>query len=170
MADSLMQSRTIQYFSLILGFFALSTSVVLVKLANAPSSITVTGMRTITAFYQLFFATLMLLPLLLYKKKIGKCYSRSLRSVGIRAIIRVISSNILCFMVWISELQSVANSTVIATLQPLFSFVGAHFLFKEHFSKWAVANCFVALIGFFIIGWENFEVSYQALFGDVLPS
>jgi drug/metabolite transporter (DMT)-like permease len=59
--DALMQSRTIQYFSLFLGVFALSTSAIFVKLADAPSSI--------TAFYRLFFAALILLPLLLFKKR-----------------------------------------------------------------------------------------------------
>jgi drug/metabolite transporter (DMT)-like permease len=74
------------------------------------------------------------------------------------------------YVLWFESLNytSVASSTVIVTLQPLFSFIGGHFLFKERFGKRAIASCFVSLIGCFIIGWGDFEVSYQALFGDVL--
>lgn len=48
------------YISLFLAVFALSTSAIFVKLADAPPAI--------TAFYRLFFAMLVLLPFLLAQK------------------------------------------------------------------------------------------------------
>jgi drug/metabolite transporter (DMT)-like permease len=157
----MMQSRTIQYFSLILGVLALSTSAIFVKLADAPSSI--------TAFYRLFFTTLILLPLLLFKKENWQAlHSLSKRQLGLGLLSGLFLA--IHYVLWFESLNytSVASSTVIVTLQPLFSFVGGHFLFKERFSKGAIASCFVSLIGCFIIGRGDFEVSYQALFGDVL--
>lgn len=156
-----MQSRTIQYFSLILGVFALSTSAIFVKLADAPSSI--------TAFYRLFFAALILLPLLLFKKENRQALlSLSKKQLGLGLLSGLFLA--IHYVLWFESLNytSVASSTVIVTLQPLFSFVGGHFLFKERFGKGAIASCFVSLIGCFIIGWGDFEVSYQSLFGDVL--
>lgn len=55
-----MKSTLTSYLALFFGVFALSTSAIFVKLANAPSSI--------TAFYRLFFAALILLPFLLFNK------------------------------------------------------------------------------------------------------
>lgn len=55
-----MKSPRLSYFALFFGVFALSTSAIFVKLAAAPSSI--------TAFYRLFFAALIFLPFLLFRK------------------------------------------------------------------------------------------------------
>ena len=51
---------------------------------------------------------------------------------------------------------------------PLFSFVGSYFLFKERFSTGAIISSIVALIGSFIIAWGDFQISMQALYGDLL--
>lgn len=156
-----MQSRTIQYFSLMLGVFALSTSAIFVKLANAPASV--------TAFYRLFFAVCILLPLLLFKKENWQAFL-TLSKKHLR--LGILSGLFLAihYVLWFESLKytSVASSTVIVTLQPLFSFIGGHFLFKEHFSKGAIIASFVALTGCFIIAWGDFEISYQAVFGDLL--
>lgn len=156
-----MQSRVMQYFSLFLGVFALSTSAIFVKLAAAPSSI--------TAFYRLFFAALILLPLLLLKKENRQAMlSLSKNQLGLGLLSGLFLA--IHYVLWFESLNytSVASSTVIVTLQPLFSFVGGHFLFKERFTMGAISSCFVSLIGCFIIGWGDFEVSSQALFGDML--
>ena len=140
---------------------ALSTSAIFVKLADAPSSI--------TAFYRLFFTVLILLPLLLFKKEHRQALlSLSKKQLGLGLLSGLFLA--IHYVLWFESLNytSVASSTVIVTLQPLFSFAGGHFFFKEHFSKGSIASCFVSLIGCFIIGWGDFEVSYQALFGDVL--
>jgi drug/metabolite transporter (DMT)-like permease len=156
-----MQSRTIQYFTLFLGVLALSTSAIFVKLADAPSSI--------TAFYRLFYAALILLPFLLFKKE----NRHELLSLSKKQWIYGLLSGLFLaihYVLWFESLNytSVASSTVIVTLQPLFSFVGGHFLLKEHFNKRAIASCFVSLDGCFIIGYGDFEVSSSAIFGDAL--
>lgn len=156
-----MQSRTIQYLFLMLGVFALSTSAIFVKLAATPSSI--------AAFYRLFFAVLILLPFFLFKKE----NRQALRALSKKQWgLGLLSGLFLAihYFLWFESLNytSVASSTVIVTLQPLFSFVGGHFLFGERFSKGTIVPLLVSLIGCFIIGWGDFEISYQALFGDLL--
>lgn len=156
-----MQSKTMQYLFLFLGVFALSTSAIFVRLANAPSSI--------TAFYRLFFATLLLVPFLFLNKENWKALlSLSRKQLGFGLFSGLLLA--IHYVLWFESLNytSVASSTVIVTLQPLFSFAGGHFLFKERYSKGAIASCFVSLIGCFIIGWGDFGVSIQALFGDLL--
>ncbi len=156
-----MQSKFIHYCCLILGILSLSTSAIFVKLSNAPSSI--------TAFYRLLFAVLILLPALVLKKE-------NLNTLLLLSkkqwLLGLLSGLFLAihYMLWFESLNytSVASSTVIVTLQPLFSFVGGYFLFNERLSKGAIASCFISLLGCFVIGWGDFQLSYQALFGDIL--
>ena len=156
-----MQAGIMHYLTLFLGVFALSTSAIFVKLAGAPSSI--------TAFYRLFFALLFLLPLLL----LDKAYWQDLRSLSRRQWQTGLLSGLFLaihYILWFESLNytSVASSTVIVTLQPLFSFVGSYFLFKERFSTGAIISSIVALIGSFIIAWGDFQISMHALYGDLL--
>ena len=156
-----MQAGIMHYLTLFLGVFALSTSAIFVKLAGVPSSI--------TAFYRLFFALLFLLPLLL----LDKAYWQDLRSLSRRQWQTGLLSGLFLaihYILWFESLNytSVASSTVIVTLQPLFSFVGSYFLFKERFSTGAIISSIVALIGSFIIAWGDFQISMQALYGDLL--
>ncbi|WP_155590871.1 DMT family transporter [Lysinibacillus cavernae] len=149
------------YISLFFAVFALSTSAIFVKLADAPPAI--------TAFYRLFFAMLVLLPFLLTKKGLRQeiaGLSKKQWGLGILSGLFLACH----YVLWFESLNytSVASSTVIVTLQPLFSLVGSYFLFKERFSKGAIVGCFVAIIGCFIIGWQDFQISGQALYGDIL--
>lgn len=157
----MMQTGIFQYISLFLGVFALSTSAIFVKLADAPASI--------TAFYRLFFALVLLLPLLLLKKE----YYHDLLSLSKGQWRTGLLSGLFLaihYVLWFESLNytSVASSTVIVTLQPLFSFVGGYFLFKERFTSGAIIGSFIALIGSFIIAWGDFQISFHALFGDLL--
>lgn len=156
-----MKSPLISYTILFLGVFALSTSAIFVKLADAPA--------TITAFYRMLFAAVMLLPFLLVNKKNYKeLGSLSKKQLGLG----LLSGLFLAahYLLWFESLNytSVASSTVIVTLQPLFSMVGGYFLFKERFSKGAIMGCLVAIAGSIVIGWQDFQISGQALFGDIL--
>ncbi|AVK85372.1 EamA family transporter [Lysinibacillus sp. B2A1] len=156
-----MRSLLSSYIALFFAVFALSTSAIFVKLADAPPAI--------TAFYRLFFAMLMLAPFLLFNKRLRhELVSLTTKQWGLG----IISGLFLAchYVLWFASLEytSVASSTVIVTLQPLFSLVGGYFLFKERFSKGAIVGCFVAIIGCFIIGWQDFQISGKALYGDIL--
>lgn len=156
-----MKSRFFLYSALFFGVFSLSTSAIFVKLANAPSGI--------TAFYRLFFAALMLLPVFLFSKKNRQAWlSLSAKQWGWGLLSGLLLA--VHYVLWFESLRytSVASSTVIVTLQPLFSLVGGYFLFKERFSQWAIIGCLIAITGCCIIGWEDFQTGGAALFGDLL--
>ncbi|WP_144512380.1 DMT family transporter [Bacillus sp. FJAT-22090] len=156
-----MKSPHISYALLFFGVFALSSSAIFVKLADAPA--------TITAFYRMLFATLILLPFLLINKK----NRQELRSLSKKQWgLGLLSGVFLAahYVLWFESLNytSVASSTVIVTLQPLFSMIGGYFLFKERFSKGAIMGFLVAIAGSIVIGWQDFQISGLALFGDIL--
>lgn len=156
-----MKSPLISYFILFFGVFALSTSAIFVKLADAPAAI--------TAFYRMFFSTVMLLPFLLTNSSNRQeLSSLSKKQWGLGLLSGVILAA--HYVLWFESLNftTVASSTVIVTLQPLFSVAGGYFLFKESFSKGAIVGCLVAVAGSIIIGWQDFQISGQALFGDIL--
>ncbi|MCI0766925.1 DMT family transporter [Bacillus sp. TL12] len=156
-----MKSPILSYAILFFGVFALSTSAIFVKLAEAPAAI--------SAFYRLFFATIMLVPfLLISKKNRNELCSLSKKQWGLGLLLGLFLAA--HYVLWFESLHytSVASSTVIVTLQPLFSMIGGYFLFKERFSKGAVVGCLIAIAGSIVIGWQDFQISGQALFGDIL--
>lgn len=144
---------------LLIGVMALSASAIFVKLANAPSSI--------MAFYRIFFSFCVIFTI--SKKDTRK----ELLSLSKKEIILGIISGIslaLHYFLWFQSLNltSVASSTVIVTLQPLFAFVAGYFFFKERYTKLAVLGFIIAVIGSVIIGWGDFQLSSRALIGDLL--
>ncbi|WP_282022795.1 DMT family transporter [Priestia flexa] len=156
-----MKSPLVGYIILFFGVFALSTSAIFVKVADAPAAI--------TAFYRLLFTTVMLLPFLLVNqnnRKELRLLSKKQWGLGLLSGIFLAAH----YVLWFESLNytSVASSTVIVTLQPLFSVIGGYFLFKERFSKGAIIGCLVAISGSIVIGWQDFQISGQALFGDIL--
>lgn len=156
-----MKSPLLAYGYLFFGVFALSTSAIFVKLADAPAAI--------TAFYRMFFATLLLLPFLLFNRTNRKeLLTLSMKQWGLGLVSGLFLAS--HYVLWFESLHytSIASSTVIVTLQPLFAMLGGFIIFKERFSRGAVLGCFIAILGSIIIGWQDFQISGQALFGDVL--
>src|SRR3954465_14624317 len=106
------------YFALWLGVVSLSTSAILVKFSTAPSGV--------IAFYRLFFSVILMLPLFLYK------YVPELKKISFKDWIHTIIAGVFLafhFILWFESLNytSVASSTVLVTLQPIFAFVGSYF-------------------------------------------
>ncbi len=156
-----MNNHLFSYLALFFGVFALSTSAIFVKLAHAPSGI--------TAFYRLFFTFLILLPFLLADKKNWRQLSSlSGKEWGLGLLSGLLLG--IHYVLWFESLRytSTASSTVIVSLQPLFAIAGGFFLFGECLNKNAFIGCAVAIMGCFIIGWGDFQLSSQALFGDLL--
>ena len=144
---------------LFIGVTALSMSAIFARLANAPSSI--------TAFYRLLFSFIIILPILLIKNL------EELKKISKKDFLLSLVSGIALaahYSLWFQSLKytSVASSTVIVTLQPLFSIVAGYFIFKERYTKLAILGFIIAIVGSVIIGWGDFQVSTTALIGDVL--
>lgn len=148
------------YFAVVIGVIAISTSAVLVKLANhAPAAI--------IANYRLLFAVIMMAPLVALKYRHEFKYIRKqdwILSVGAGVFLAF------HFILWFESLNytSVASSVVLVTMQPIFAFIGTYLFFHERFSPGAIISMLIALFGSLIISWGDFQISSAALFGDIL--
>ncbi|AIF42378.1 DMT family transporter [Virgibacillus sp. SK37] len=148
------------YAAVVIGVLSVSTSAVLVKLADqAPAAI--------IANYRLLFAVLLMAPIIIIK------YKSEFRLISKKDWISSIFAGVFLafhFILWFESLNytSVASSVVLVTLQPIFAFLGTYFFFKERFSPGAVISMVIALFGSAIISWGDFKISGMALFGDIL--
>ena len=156
-----MYSSLKTYLILFGGVFALSTSAIFVKIANAPSSV--------TAFYRLFIAAAALMPALL-------CIPKSrgeIKKLQTKQWVQILSAGLLLalhYVLWFESLNftSVASSTVLVCLQPLYSLALERFIGKKKIKSSALAGCVIALCGCFIIGFGDFRIDGKNLLGDVL--
>ena len=156
-----MKSKPMMYLTLFFGVFCLSSSAIFVKLSDAPSSI--------TAFYRLLFTAIMLLPALIFSKD----NRDAMKAITRKQAAQILAAGFLLavhYVLWFESLRftSVASSTVLVTLQPLFSIVWGYFFFGERYSKTALMGCAIAIGGAMVIGWGDFRVSGMALLGDIL--
>ena len=147
------------YVILAFGVFAVSTSAVFVKLSTAPAGV--------IAFYRLLFSVIIMLPVFIpkYVGELKKIYKKDWLFIMMSGAFLAFH-----FILWFESLRytSVASSTVLVTLQPLFAFAGAYLFFKEKFSAKAIFAAFGAIVGSFAISWGDFQISGAALYGDML--
>ncbi len=147
------------YIALLIGVIAVSTSAIFAKLATSPAPITAT--------YRLLFTVILLTPFAI------KPLMRELSTISGRAWgLATVSGFFLAahFILWFESLNwtSITSSVVLVTLQPLFSFIGGYFVFKERLGIAAITGGVLAFLGSVIIGWGDFRIGGMALFGDVL--
>ena len=147
------------YFVIAIGVVSVSSSAIFVKLSTAEPAV--------IAFYRLLFSVLLMLPVFLLK------YRMEIKKIKKRDWILTSAAGIFLafhFILWFESLNytSVASSTVLVTLQPIFAFAGAYFFYKERFSVKAILSGVVAVLGSLLISWGDFRVSGLALIGDML--
>ncbi|RLQ91085.1 DMT family transporter [Falsibacillus albus] len=147
------------YLALGIGVVSVSTSAILVKVSSADAGV--------IAFYRLFITVLLMAPFFFIKNM------KELKLITIRDWIYSLIAGIFLafhFILWFESLNytSVASSTVLVTLQPLFAFLGTFLFFNERLSLKAILCGVIAIAGSVIISWGDFQISGSALFGDVL--
>ena len=149
------------YLILFGGVFALSTSAIWVRLAGAPSGV--------TAFYRLGITAAVLLPFFLLGKSC-RAEVKALRRGQWLEIAAAGAFLALHYLLWFESLNytSIASSTVIVSLQPLFSIVLERVLLKSRLRPAALVGCGIALLGSVIIGFGDFQISGLSLLGDIL--
>lgn len=144
---------------LFIGITAISFSSIFVKWSDSPVSI--------QAMYRLMITMLLMLPFC-FK------YIPELRKFTGADIVKLVASGTMLavhFLLWMGSLQwtSVANSTIILALQPLFVMIGAYILFKEKTSLSAIAGMGIAFIGvFLLIGKGGLSGGGTHLKGDLM--
>jgi len=147
------------YIPIMIGVFSVALSAIFVKMTVADSGV--------TAFYRMLFSVLIMSPvfLLKYTHEIKKLSKRDWGFASIAGVFLAFH-----FILWFESLNytSVASSTVLVTLQPLFAFAGTYFFFKEKLSIKTLVSGAIAILGSVLIGYGDFKVSGSALYGDLL--
>ena len=155
-----MEKTTIHpYVPIAIGVIAVSLSAIFVKLANADAGV--------IAFYRMLFSVLIMSPLFFWKytSELKLLTKRDWVFSGVAGIFLAFH-----FILWFESLNytSVASSTVLVTLQPLFAFAGTYFFFKERLSVKTILSGLIAIVGSVLISWGDFRISGTALYGDML--
>ncbi|MCM3612504.1 DMT family transporter [Planococcus sp. MERTA32b] len=147
------------YMPIIIGVISVAMSAIFVKMTVADSGV--------TAFYRMLFSILIMSPVffLKYTHELKKLSKRDWGFTTIAGIFLAFH-----FILWFESLNytSVASSTVLVTLQPLFAFAGTYFFFKESLSIKTIVSALIAIGGSVLIAYGDFQISGQALFGDIL--
>ncbi|MFJ8236856.1 DMT family transporter [Ureibacillus sp. NPDC094379] len=155
-----MEKPTIHPFiPIVIGVISIALSAILVKLADAEAGV--------IAFYRMLFSVLIMSPIF-FSKYVHEIKLLSKRDWIFSSIAGVFLA--FHFILWFESLNytSVASSTVLVTLQPLFAFVGTYFFFKEPLSVKTIISGLIAISGSILISWGDFKVSGTALYGDIL--
>ena len=147
------------YIVLVLGIVGMSFGSFLAKLSDAPALIIST--------YRNGLAALILAPFALTMCR------NELKSLSRRDVAAAIASGVflaLHFATWVSSLDytSVASSTVLVTLQPVFVTLGAYIFLKEKVASKALWFGLLAIAGSVLIGISDFRIGGEALWGDFL--
>ena len=147
------------YIPIIIGVISVSLSAIFVKLANADSGV--------IAFYRMLFSVLIMLPwfIVKYIHEIKRLSKRDWLFSSIAGIFLAFH-----FILWFESLNytSVASSTVLVTMQPLFAFIGTYLFFKEKITLKTFVAGGIAVVGSVLISWGDFKISGAAFYGDVL--
>ena len=157
--DCMASRKAGPYMAIVIGVVSVSMSAIFVKLANAESAV--------IAFYRMFFSVLIMSPVffLKYRSELKQLHRKDWVYSTVAGIFLAFH-----FILWFESLNytSVASSTVLVTLQPLFAFVGTYIFFKEKVSPQSIVAGAVAIVGSFLVGWGDFRISGSALYGDML--
>ncbi len=147
------------YIPIIIGVISVAMSAIFVKLATAEAGV--------IAFYRMLFSVLIMFPLFYMK------YRHEVKDLTKKDWIYSTIAGVflaLHFIFWFESLNytSVASSTVLVTLQPIFAFIGTYLFFKEKISWQALLSAMVAISGSIIISWGDFQIGGTAFYGDML--
>ncbi|SCY94984.1 DMT family transporter [Alkaliphilus peptidifermentans] len=147
------------YSILLLGVIGISFSAILIRNATAPASI--------IAMYRMIITFFLFIPVALVKSR------NELAKTEIKDYILCCISGIflaLHFISWITSLSytTVASSTVLVSMQPIFTSLIAYLIFKEGLSKKGAIGMTIAIFGSAVIGISNFHLGEGSIYGDTL--
>ncbi|NPV92932.1 MAG: DMT family transporter [Firmicutes bacterium] len=158
--DNSTETRFNPYLAVILSVLAVSFGSIFTRLASAPP--------LVIAFYRLGFTFLLLTPFMASRRWRAEIAAVSRSDL----LLAVLSGGFLAahFGVWITSLSytSIASSTVLVTMQPLFVVTLGGLLLKEKVGWRSAAGAAIALIGSVVVGAGDFQVGGTAFWGDLL--
>ncbi|TJY43926.1 DMT family transporter [Cohnella pontilimi] len=144
---------------LLVGMIAISFAPILVRYSDAPVS--VQGM------YRMLFTVILVLPFGMKQqlRTLGAIKLKDWMLLGLAGFFLALH-----FLLWMASLDytSIASSTIILALEPVFVMIGAFFIFKDRTSRTALIGMAVAFIGVCFVGSGDMGVSKSAFWGDWL--
>ena len=143
---------------MVISIIAISFAAIFVKWSEAPA--------TVLSMYRMWLACLLLLPIaFLRRSEFGKISGKDWAFLLFSGLFLALH-----FALWFGSLKftTVASSTIILALQPIVSLVGGYFVFRERTKPAALVTMGIAVIGAVMVGWGDFGLSRDAIFGDVL--
>lgn len=142
----------------LVGIIAISFSSIFIRWSNAPVSV--------IAMNRLFLTTLLMLPFLFNHRS-------AIQRISLRSWFEILGSGTalaLHFLFWMESLRytTVASSTAILALMPVFVLMGACLFFRQRTHFLAILSMGTAIIGAIMIGWGDWGLTGDALLGDGL--
>ncbi|MCP4631537.1 MAG: DMT family transporter, partial [candidate division Zixibacteria bacterium] len=139
---------------------AVSPAAIFIILADAPPMT--------VAFYRLFFASLILLPIYLYH-----VFSKKISSISKRDFLLTVISGLFLtahFATWIKSLfyTTVSNSVILVTTTPIFVAIFAWIFLGEKMRLLGVSGILIAITGSIVITGGDFSMNPDYLYGDIL--
>ena len=144
---------------LTISIIAISFAAIFVKWSEAPA--------TIISMYRMYFASALLLPMVIMKRNEFK----KLSGRGWSALMLAGVFLALHFALWFESLKltTVASSTIILALQPIVALLGGFVFFKERTNRRALLTIGISMFGVMMVGWGDFGLeSRDMIIGDVL--
>ena len=153
--------RRVAFVALLAGAIGIAFAPIFVRLSELGP--------TATAFYRLALA----LPILWLWMEIGDRRAATNRPTGYRDFVGLAVSGLffaadLGLWHWSIKLTSVANSTLLVNLAPVFVALGAWLLFGERFSATFLVGLVVAIVGAALLVGGSPKIGAGHLLGDVL--
>jgi drug/metabolite transporter (DMT)-like permease len=146
------------YIPLLIGMIAISFAPILVRYSDAPVSV--------QCMYRMLFTILLALPF-------GGRKLPEIRAIRFKDWMLLLLAGLflaLHFLLWMASLDytSIASSTIILSLEPVFVMAGAYFAFRDRVKRKALLGVVLALAGAIAIGSGDFTLSQTAFAGDTL--
>lgn len=144
---------------LFLGVASVSFAAILIRMSHAAPAV--------TGGYRMAVASLLLAPLAA-RRAAADVLSLRRRDAGLLALSSLFLA--LHFLFWIASLYrtSVADSTLILALQPIFAMLGARILFGVRPGRGAWGGAVLAVAGTAVMGFRDLQAGPGPAFGDVL--
>lgn len=148
------------YLAVLLAVICVSLSSIFVRLSTAHP--------LMIAFYRMALSVLFLAPFALNRS--GRKELKGMNSSDIIAALTAGLFLAVHFTVWNTSLEytSVASSTVLVTMQPLFVVTLGYIFLKETISSKSMFGAALALTGSILVGAADFQIGGKALLGDLL--
>ena len=87
---------------------------------------------------------------------------------GLLILVAAVSTASIACWAWSLNQTTVANSTVLRNLSPLFTSIGGWLLLNHRFDRQFICGLGLAIIGALVIGWGDFQLSQSHLLGDAI--